>query len=105
MALRSKKLKIRGVELGQHVEWTVADGYMLNNFLEETDTGMKLKLIIEDRIIQSALCHEDDKKSYRNGLIDMYRYIINKRSVTKLENMDVRMKKEFILQNMPRGAN
>lgn len=99
-----KVLIIRGVPIGEVIEWTVADGHATGQFLDISVTGQKLKIMMEDRIIASALSTEDDKKSYRDGLIDMYRYILTKRASQPIAGMDQRMRKEFLANTMPRGG-
>jgi len=98
----NEPLVIRGVSFGKRVEWTLADGYIWGKFLNETDTGKKLKIILEDQIIASALSSTDDKKSYREGLIDMFRSTMSKQTGVEIKNMSEDMKKQFLTANMPK---
>lgn len=61
------------------MQWTVQDGINWRTFLE-SETGVRLVYLMKDRLFASAYNTDEDKGTYRQGLVDMYQYTLTRKS-------------------------
>jgi hypothetical protein len=59
--------------------WTIQDGLNWKTFLEGP-TGVKLVSLLQDRLIKSAYECPEDVMTFRQGLMDMYNYLLSRRA-------------------------